>query len=296
MSIANYRAFIKVIEYGSLTKAANELGYSQPGISHMISALESEMGFPLVIRKKGSITPTEDGQKILDYCYQIIKDENALKDTAASIHGLTTGHINVGSYCSMLTEFVPKVIHNFSQSYSNISFTLKEVEFAAFHELLAKGKIDLAFMNEKVPKGYSFIPLFHDAAYLVMRKDHPLNSYDKIAPSLLNGCNFVMPQTGFDDVVNSVLAKAPFSPNVKCYVASDIGAGALVRQGLGVTIVSSLQARHILSDLVAKPLTSSFGRSLGIAVKSLNHASPAIKEFVRIAKETAKQTNFSQLD
>ena len=289
MSIANYRAFIKVIEYGSLTKAANELGYSQPGISHMISALESEVGFPLVIRKKGNLLPTEDGKKILSYCYQIINDENSLRDTAAAIHGLTTGHINVGAYCSMLTGFVPQVVHNFSQIYANISFFLKEVEFSAFPELLAKGKIDLAFMNEKVPKGYHFIPLFHDAAYLVMRKDHPFAGYDKIAPASLNGCNFIMPQTGFDDVVNSVMNKAPFSPNIKCLVASDVGAIALVSKGLGITVMSSLQVSLLPEGLVGKPFTSSFGRNLGIAVKTLNHASPAIKEFVRIAKDTAKQ-------
>jgi len=292
MSIANYRAFVKVIEYGSLTKAANELGYSQPGISHMISALESEMGFPLIIRKKGSILPTEDGKKILYYCYQIIRDENSLKDTASSIHGLTTGNINVGSYCSMLTGFVPQVVFKFSQIYANISFFLHEISFAAFPEYFAKGKIDLGFMNEKVPKGYSFIPLFHDAAYVVMRKDHPLASNEKIVPNLLNGCNFIMPQTGFDDVVNSVLDKAPFYPNIKCYVASDVGAIALVSNGLGITVMSSLQVGLLPDGLISRPFTSTFGRDLGIAIKSVNHASPAIKEFVRIAKDTAKQMHF----
>lgn len=49
MSISKYRAFIKVAESGSLTKAAKQLGYSQPGISHMVDSLETEMGFPLGI-------------------------------------------------------------------------------------------------------------------------------------------------------------------------------------------------------------------------------------------------------
>ena len=78
MSLTKYRAFIKVVELGSLTKAAKQLGYSQPGISHMIDSLEAEMGFPLLIRNKDSIVPTESGKKILYYCHQIIKNEDSL--------------------------------------------------------------------------------------------------------------------------------------------------------------------------------------------------------------------------
>jgi DNA-binding transcriptional LysR family regulator len=291
MNMSKYRALIKVVELGSLTKAANQLGYSQPGISHMIDSLETEMGFALLNRNKDKILPTEDGKKILYYCYQIIKSQDYLKDTVASIHGLMTGHIHIGSYCSMLTGFVPAVIYNYSQVYANIGFSLREVECAAFHNLLTQGTIDLAFMNEQVPKGFTFIPLFHDAAYIIMRKDHPLASYDKISPSQLNGCNFVMPQTGFDDIVNSVLRTSPFSPNIKCYVASDIGAISLVAIGAGVSVISSLQTSLLPASIVARPFTQAFGRDLGLTVKSLKHTSPAIKEFVRISKETAAQMN-----
>jgi len=44
MNIQKYLAFIKTVEYGSLTKAAQVLGYTQSGISHMINDLETEWG------------------------------------------------------------------------------------------------------------------------------------------------------------------------------------------------------------------------------------------------------------
>ena len=53
MSILKYSAFLKAVEYGSLTKALEALVYTQPGISHMISSLEKRWGFPLLIRGKG---------------------------------------------------------------------------------------------------------------------------------------------------------------------------------------------------------------------------------------------------
>ncbi|MFR1804992.1 MAG: LysR family transcriptional regulator [Faecalispora jeddahensis] len=92
LSISKYRAFIKVAESGSLTKAAKQLGYSQPGISHMVDSLETEMGFPLLIRNKDKIVPTENGKKVLYYCYQIIKNETYLQETVSAINGLLEGY------------------------------------------------------------------------------------------------------------------------------------------------------------------------------------------------------------
>jgi DNA-binding transcriptional LysR family regulator len=143
---------------GSLTKAAKQLGYSQPGISHMIDSLEKEAGFPLLIRNKDQIVPTENGKKVLYYCYQIIKNENYLQETISSINGLLTGTIKIGSYNSMIVNFVPKVIHAFASTYSNIEIHLKEQAFADFQENLPRGIIDIGFMNEFVPKGFEFIP------------------------------------------------------------------------------------------------------------------------------------------
>lgn len=295
MSISKYRAFIKVAESGSLTKAAKQLGYSQPGVSHMIDSLENDMGFPLLIRSKDRIVPTENGKKVLYYCYQIIKNENYLQETVSSINGLLKGDINLGAYCSLMVGFVPRAIRNFSNVYSNIEFHLQEVEYAAFHDLLPKGAIDLGFMIDNVPKGFLFIPLFRDAACVIMRDDHPFASYEKIPPALLNGCDFIMPMSGFDDIVNGVLQKSPFSPNVKYHVAGDVGAISLVSNGLGVSIISSLQVSLLPNHVIAKEFDGSFTRNLGIAVKSLKRASPAIKEFIRISKETAAQISLEHM-
>ena len=57
MSNIKYLAYLKTVEFHSLTKAANLLGYTQPGISHMITSLEQELGFPLLIRDRNRLYP-----------------------------------------------------------------------------------------------------------------------------------------------------------------------------------------------------------------------------------------------
>ena len=289
MSLSKYRAFIQVVETGSLTKAAKQLGYSQPGVSHMMDSLEDEMGFPLLIRNKDRIVPTENGKKILYYCYQIIKNEDYLQETVSSIHGVLEGDIKLGAYNSMLSGFVAQAIRNFSNVYSNITFHVYEVEHGAFQDMLSRGAIDLAFMSEHVPKGFTFLPLFRDRSIVIMRNDHPFAARETLTPAMLNGCDFIMPVPTFADTVQVIMEKAPFSPRVKYQAASDVATISMVANGLGIAVISSLQVSQLPPSVVTKEFAVPYGRNMGIAVRSLKHASPAIKEFVRISRQTAMQ-------
>ncbi|WP_295714945.1 LysR family transcriptional regulator [uncultured Mitsuokella sp.] len=61
-------AFLLAAESGSLSEAARKLGYTQPGITRMIDALESEVGFPLLLRTKKGVRPTSDIEEMLPRC------------------------------------------------------------------------------------------------------------------------------------------------------------------------------------------------------------------------------------
>lgn len=185
--------------------------------------------------------PTENGKKVLYYCYQIIKNETYLQETVSAINGLLEGTISMGAYNSLMVGFLPHAVRNFSNVYPNIELHLREVACGEFHELLPRGELDLGFMVDSIPKGFSFIPLLRDSACVIMRRDHPFAPYEAISPTLLNGCNFIMPVPGYDDVVNTVLQKSPFFPKIKYYTASDVAAISMVANDLGISVISSLQ-------------------------------------------------------
>ena len=65
MNIRKYEAFVRAVELGSLSKAAEELGYTQSGISHMMQSLEEEVGFPLLVRTSAGIQPNHEGELLL---------------------------------------------------------------------------------------------------------------------------------------------------------------------------------------------------------------------------------------
>ena len=143
MSINKYQIFVKVAELGSLTRAAEALGYTQPAVSHSISSLESRFGFPLFCRSRDACTLTENGAQLLDACRQILRSEAEIEETVHALNGMLTGSIRIGSVSSMLTEFVPRVVYHFSRAYPQIRITLSELTFQEIPSALAAGSIDV---------------------------------------------------------------------------------------------------------------------------------------------------------
>lgn len=284
-----YRAFIEVVELGSITKAAKSLGYSQPGISYMIDSLEKEIGFPLLVRSKDNVQPTKDGERILYHCRQIVNAEDDLRETAKAINGLMEGTIYVASQNSMLVNIVPRIISRFAKSFSGITVNLEELPFDAFAPRLQSGDIDMGFMSEAKLKGFEFHPLFKDPLCLVMHKEHPFARYKKVPASALNGCDFIMPIAGWDDTVKMVSEKYPFKANIKYEVASDTAAIALTAENQGVYILSGLQTSLLPKDVVFRPFEEEYFRVMGYMVKTVKNATPALSEFINTTEHVVKE-------
>jgi DNA-binding transcriptional LysR family regulator len=294
MSITKYKAIIAVVESGSLTKAAHIMNYSQPGISHMIDSLEAEIGLTLLNRSRDAIGLTENGKQMLEHFRRVVEYDNALKKAASSINGMVSGSLRIGAQNSMIVSFVAKAVSEFTQIHPNVEIKIEEYPFSGMRSALGSNLIDIGFMSEHVPKHFDFIPLLRDSAVLIMHMDHTLSSYEKVPASVLNGCNFLMPIAGWDDVVNAVMEKEPFRPNTKHYIASDAAAVSMVQNRLGVAILSSLQCEYLPDTVVAKPFIGDFGRNCGIAVRSEKDLTAAQAEFIRIAREVVA-TDFPEI-
>lgn len=78
MDITKYEVLLRAVDCGSLTRAAEEMGYTQSGISHMMKSLESEVGFPVLVRSRSGVSLTKGGETILPYIRTIVNANNHL--------------------------------------------------------------------------------------------------------------------------------------------------------------------------------------------------------------------------
>ena len=89
--IQKYLAYLKTVETGSITRAAERLGYTQSAVSRMIADLEEQWGVPLLKRNRTGIEISSEGMQLLPRLQAIAKEEAELSFAVSELHGLRSG-------------------------------------------------------------------------------------------------------------------------------------------------------------------------------------------------------------
>ena len=105
--LQKYMALLKTVEYGSFTKAAEVLHYSQSGISRMISDLEKEWNLSVLERGRSGVRLTSDGVKMLPFVQNVCREYQNLQDQVDQLQGLESGLIRIGTISSIATHWLP---------------------------------------------------------------------------------------------------------------------------------------------------------------------------------------------
>ena len=146
-NIQKYMSFVKTVECGSFTKAAELLNYSQSGISRMIGDLEREWKLVLMERGKRGVRLTSDGLAILPYAKALIADYEKMQMQVDELNGLQTGIIRIGTFSSVATHWLPKIIKTFQADYPNISYELLMGDYEEIEEWVSSGRVDCGFLR-----------------------------------------------------------------------------------------------------------------------------------------------------
>lgn len=278
-----YKAFVKVSELHSISKAADALGYSQPGLSHMLKRFEKEVGFPLFKKAKKSLEVTENGMRILPYCYEITEVERAMRDEIENINNNLTGAIRIGTPNSMLVGFVSYLVSTFACKYGENNLTIEEMSLEVTVKKLNENSVDVAFITDFAAGQNTFYPLMNDTVCLAVQKNNRLANYDKVPLSALRGEPLIMNVPGWDDISLLAIEQMNFKPNIKLYSASDVASLAMVQSNLGVYILSKLQKSIVPNNVVLREFEEDITRTVGIAVKSQKNLTALQREFVKFA-------------
>ncbi|MBQ3279381.1 MAG: LysR family transcriptional regulator [Clostridia bacterium] len=82
-NLQKYMALLKTVEYGSFTKAAESLGYTQSSVSKMIADLEQEWHISLLERSRNGVQITAEGMALLPYAQSLVNDYRLLRERVA---------------------------------------------------------------------------------------------------------------------------------------------------------------------------------------------------------------------
>jgi DNA-binding transcriptional LysR family regulator len=283
METARCRAFLTAAETGSFSKAAEVLNYTPSGVSQLVTALENELGFLLLRRSQKGVSPTENGTMLLPAVREFLLQENRICQMAAEVNGLSTGSVTIAAYSSIATHWLPAVIRSFQEDYPQIHIKLMEGIRQDVSKWLDDKAADIAFFSYQDPMPYDWIPLAEDPMLAVLPKDHPLASSDAYPLRECEHEKFIMPALGCDNDVVAMLEKNHLTLNICFSTLGDYAAMAMIEQGLGMSIMNSLITKNWNCDVVKLPLNPPQQITMGIAVPSLEKASPAVAKFLKYA-------------
>ena len=116
-------SFVKVVELGSFTKAAEKLGYSQSTISFQIKQLESELDSQLFERINHTVALTEKGREVLKYAHQISKLTQELEKKIQDGQNVS-GHIRLAMADSLCDSLLGERFIDFRKMYPGITLKI----------------------------------------------------------------------------------------------------------------------------------------------------------------------------
>ena len=279
MDTDKYRALLTVIDAGSLTVAAEEMGYTVSGISRMVMTLEEHFGFALIIRDRKGIRPTPECEQLLPLIRSLLHIQDQLQQTADRVCSLETGSITVGTAYPIYDQILSKGIVAFRKIHPNISIRLIEGTSSALSSQLSQHALDFCIISqrENIPV---FYPLCRDSITAWVPKNHPAVVRGIYKASDLWTDDYIELYPDLETDNSLFLERNDLHPKV-CAATSDIYAAyAMVEAGLGVVLINTLLSHRWQGEVVSLPLDRSSDFEIGIAAKSPEECSPAAREFL----------------
>ncbi len=280
MNILKYMAFIKTVEYGSFTKAAEVLNYSQSGISRMINDLEKEWKITLLERSRAGVKLTSDGSKLLPYAKSLCGEYQKLQMQVDDLHGVQSGLIRIGTFSSVATHWLPNIIKAFQKDYPGVDYELLLGDYTEIEEWISEGRVDCGFLRLPTKPDFETIFLERDNLLAILPENHPLKQLDKVPVAALCDEPFMLLEKGAKAEVSEIFERNNLTPRVHFTTWDDYAIMSMVESGLGISILPQLILRRIPYHIVAKELDVPAYREIALALRERKSASLAVKRFI----------------
>lgn len=280
MNLQKYFAFVQTVEYGSFTKAAEMLHYSQSGISRMIADLEKEWGMALLERGKNGVKPTSDGLTLLPYAQNLCAAFDKLQMQADALGGVQSGLIRIGTFSSVATHWLPNIIKEFQKDYPNIDYELLLGDYTEIEEWIHTGRVDCGFLRLPTHPEFETVFLEEDKLMAILPEEHPLRDCDKFPVTALCNEPFMLLEKGAKAEISEIFERNGLTPNVKFTTWDDYAVMSMVESGLGIAILPQLILKRVPYRILAKELDVPAYRRIGLALRDSKTASLAVKRFI----------------
>ena len=287
MNISKYKALLTAVDVGSFSAAAQKLGYTQSGLTHMMNSLEDEFGFPILTRGYFGVKLTPAGERIIPKVREIVAAEDELFAEAELIRSYGDNVIRIGAFSSIAQTVLPEIVERFSKEFPEVSVNIQTGTVTDLYGGLAEGRFDVCYGSKNAKYDFKWIPLFHDRFYAILPKTYP-TSGNAFEISGFNGTKFLMPGLGFDDDISAVFDQYNVHPFVTHTYVDDPAIISMVEHNLGISMLSELILSENHGNIKKVPVTPEIFRELCVAYRWDKVLTLPMKRLIAITKEFSR--------
>ena len=279
-NLLKYLAFVKTVETGSFTKAAQNLNYAQSSISKMVADLEKEWGLTLLERSRNGICLTSAGEQILPLARTILNDFHALEGCVDQINGIQSGIVRIGTFSSVAINWLPDIFAELQKDYPGIDYEMLLGDYTEVEHWIEEGRVDCGFLRLPTVPGLDTISLKKDEYKVVLPLNHPLAQKEKIDIHDLENQPFLLLEHGGKTEVSDLLEKNHVHPDIRFTTWEDFAIMAMAEKGLGIGILPDMILKRIPYRLEIRSLEEPYYREIGLAMKNRKRLTPATQKFI----------------
>ncbi|MFG2026831.1 LysR family transcriptional regulator [Streptomyces sp. NPDC048825] len=282
-------ALVAVAEVGSITRAAERLGYTTPALSQQLAKLEREAGTALLVRHHRGARLTGAGELLVARARRVLDEMDRARLELARLTGLSGGRLRLGTFQTAGIHLLPPVLSAFRRAHPDVELTVADYEPPAGIAAVAAGQVDLALTHGyepaapvPLPAAVSAEPVLVEELVLVTAPGHALTSGSSRLPltglagrQLISMAPDHPPRQG----VEAALARAGATPSVLVATPGYALVGALVSAGLGIAVVPEMVARTAATPVSMRLLEpGDLRRTVSVAYRTDEQA-PAADAF-----------------
>ena len=291
LRIRQLEALMAIINNGSITAAAAELGVSQPAASRLIGDLSKKFNFPLFSKREGQLVPSQEVRLLIPDIQRVLELMRQISDVSQDITKRKAGHIRIACLPGFATSHLPKVVAEFMKGRPGVKMTIEPDRPERILEWMIGEQYDFGITD-----GFLGHPAV-DRQYLEIRtvcvfpKGHDLESKTEIQPSDLKNENVIHTRRDSDFFIqlSSIFNEAQTTLNSHIEVRQFTAACELVCNGIGISIVSELDAvKYSSLGLSYRPFKPALPHRLSLVRPILKKPSLVTLEFIEHFRDSLR--------
>ncbi|MHA6265146.1 LysR substrate-binding domain-containing protein [Arenibacterium sp. CAU 1754] len=276
-------ALMAVIQQGSVTRAAEKLGISQPAVSRLLSDLGQTLGFSLFDRRDGQLLPTQEVRFMQSDIQRVLELMDQIGEVSQNITERKAGHIRIACLPGFATSHLPAVVAQFLKARPGVSITIEPDRPERILEWMINEQFDFGITDGF--RGHTAVESrdIDVRTVCIFPVGHRLEHYEVITPAELAGEKIIHTRRDSDFFKSLANAFQDSETDLSTLVETRqfTSACELVSHGIGVAVVSELDAVRFARDKVTmRPFLPAIPHRLSLVRPTLKRPSMVTLEFI----------------